>query len=263
MNLAHGLRTLLTCGLLGSPLTAWCAPPATPAGAPASAVPAVATETLPPPLPANLHLAYTLTTGGVTIGTSYRDLTRNPDGSYSHRSHSVPKGLARLFTRVEWFEEGRFEIHAGRVRPLNFLQYRVGADKPHRHGAVFDWTQQTIRYENGSTDPLTAGTQDQGSVVYAMMLDPPKTGENGELMIASGKKRAPNTYRLLRTETLKTSLGPLATRVVQWSTPGNQGDDPRRVTVWLATDRANIPVKLVTTEDGRDAVLTLTSVSGL
>ncbi|MDH4134284.1 MAG: DUF3108 domain-containing protein, partial [Gammaproteobacteria bacterium] len=101
------------------------------------------------PLPATLELHYRLRYNGLVIGHVTKTLTREADSRYRHRSHSRPEGMARLFTTVEWYEEGRFEIVKGEVRPLEFLEYRVGADKPHRHSATFDWKSLKIQYAHG------------------------------------------------------------------------------------------------------------------
>ncbi|MEK7758692.1 MAG: DUF3108 domain-containing protein, partial [Pseudomonadota bacterium] len=110
-------------------------------------VPAQAAE--PPALPASLELNYALHYGSMTVGRVVKTLTREADGSYRHRSHSRPLGAAKMFTSVEWFEEGQFEVLQGKIRPLSFLEYRVGADKHHSQSARFDWKAKQIIYANG------------------------------------------------------------------------------------------------------------------
>jgi hypothetical protein len=222
-------------------------------------VPAHAAQ--PATLPASLELNYALHYGGVTtIGRVVKTLTREADGSYRHRSHSIPLGMAKMFTSVEWFEEGQFEVVQGKVRPLSFLEYRVGADKPHRHSARFDWKAMQILYENWPTSPLPPGTQDQGSFLFALMLNPPVPGPQQTIHISSGKKLRAYQYGYVGTETLKTALGTIKTTVIERPQADKNGEGLR---VWLATERGNLPVRVATTKRGEETILELESVKGL
>lgn len=211
-----------------------------------------------PVLPASLELRYELRFGGVGIGHVTKTLKRDVDGTYRHRSRSVPEGMARAFTSVEWFEEGRFEVVNGTVRPLTFLEYRVGADKSHRHSAIFDWKRNEIRYAHGPVVALPSGTQDQGSMLYAFMLRPPTGKESQTMHISTGKKLKPYRYAFAGHETIKTVLGNLRTLIVDQQTGGSDDDGFR---VWLASDRNNLPVRILTRKRGRDTVLELQSAS--
>jgi hypothetical protein len=211
-------------------------------------------------LPAPLELHYTLRYGGLTVGQVTKTLTRDADGRYRHRSRSVPMGMARWFTQVEWFEEGQFEIAQGRIRPLRFLEYRVGADKPHRHEAVFDWKDRLIRYASGSRVALPADTQDQGSLVFAFMLHPPTAGKSQDLHVSTGKKLRSYQYIESGQETINTALGPLKTRIIE-RIIGKPGDEGFRI--WLATEHQNLPVRIATRQRGEDTVLDLDSAQGL
>ena len=221
-------------------------------------VPAQAAE--PPALPASLELNYTLRYGGLTVGRVVKTLAREADGSYRHRSRSRPLGAAKMFTSVEWFEEGQFEVLQGKVRPLSFLEYRVGADKPHRHNARFDWKTNQILYANGVTVPLPPGTQDQGSILFALMLNPPVPGTQQTIHISSGKKLRVYRYAHAGTETLKTTLGVIKATVIERPPLDKDGESFR---VWLATERGNLPVRITTQKRGQETSLELESVSGL
>lgn len=221
--------------------------------------PASATE---PALPASLELTYALRFGGMTVGHVTRTLTREADGRYRHQSRSRPEGMARMFTSVEWFEEGYFDVQRDEVRPLSFLEYRVGADKPHRHSASFDWVQKKIDYVGWPSVPLPPGTQDLGSILYALMLNPPATGGRQDIHISSGKKLRAYRYAQVGGETLKTALGEIPTSVID-RLPLEQDKDREGFRVWLASGHRNLPVRIVTSKRGKDTVLELESVSGL
>jgi len=165
-----------------------------------------------------------------------------------------------MFPSVEWFEEGRFEITQGKLQPLSFLEYRVGADKPHRHSARFDWKSMQIFYENWPTTPLPPGTQDQGSILFALMLNPPAPGTQQAIHVSSGKKLRVYRYAHAGTETLKTALGTIKTTVIERPSLDKDGEGFR---VWLAMERGNLPVRISTQKRGQETTLELESVSGL
>ncbi len=214
----------------------------------------------PPALPASLELNYSLHYGDTTVGRVVKTLTREADGNYRHHSRSRPSGAARIFTSVEWLEEGQFEVVQGKLRPLSFLEYRVGADKPHRHSARFDWKAQKIFYKDWPTTPLPPGTQDQGSILFALMLNPPAPGTQQTIHISSGKKLRVYHYAHAGTETLKTTLGAIKTTVIE-RPPLDKNSESFRV--WLATERGNLPVRISTQKRGPETTLELESVSGL
>ena len=222
-----------------------------------SIVPVSAAEST---LPAPLELTYTLRYGGLEVGRVVKTLKRTAAGSYEFRSHSKPLGAAKMFTSVEWFEEGEFEIHQGRVRPQSFLEYRVGADRPHRHGARFDWKAQKINYANGTSVALPPNTQDQGSLLFAFMLHPPTAGGEQTIQVSSGKKLRVYRYAHAGNETLKTGLGTLKT--IRIERPAS-GQDEESFRIWLAPERNNVPVRITTQKRGQETSLDLESVTGL
>lgn len=217
---------------------------------------AVAAE--PAKLPDKLELRYALRYGNLTVGQVTKTLARQPDGTYLHRSKSIPEGMASWFTSVTWHEEGRFEVVNGTVRPLQFLEYRVGADKPHRHEATFDWKAGVIHYAGWPDAKLPPGTQDLGSLAYAFMLDPPAAGGRPDIHLSTGKKLRRYRYTQVGTETLRTALGELRTNVIE-RVPV-EGKDEERVRIWLAVDRNHLAVRLATEKRDKETVLEIESV---
>lgn len=213
-----------------------------------------------PALPATLELRYVLRYGDLTVGRVSKTLTRETDGRYRHRSHSVPLGSAKIFTSVEWFEEGHFEVVHGKLRPLSFLEYRTGASKPHRQSARFDWKEKKVFYANGATAALPPDTQDNGSLLYALMLSPPVAGGTRSMSVSSGKKLRVYQYVQAKPETLKTVLGNIKTTVIERPPTDQNGEGFR---IWLATERGNLPVRIRTEKRGQETTLELESVSGL
>jgi len=213
-----------------------------------------------PALPATLELRYVLRYGDLTVGRVSKTLTREADGRYQHRSHSIPLGSAKIFTSVEWLEEGQFEVVRGKLRPLSFLEYRTGANKPHRQSARFDWKEKKVFYANGATAALPPDTQDNGSLLYALMLNPPVAGGTRSMSVSSGKKLRVYQYVQAKPETLKTVLGNIKTTVIERAPTDQDGEGFR---IWLAAERGNLPVRIRTEKRGQETVLELESVSGL
>jgi hypothetical protein len=213
-------------------------------------------------MPAPLELRYELHYGNLTVGHIQKKLTRNTDGSYQIYTRSRPEGMARIFTNVEWVEEGRFDIVQGRVRPLSFLEYRIGADKPHRHEARFDWKAGVIRYDQGAPVPIPPDTQDQGSLLFAFMLNPPAPGPDQKIHLSGGKKLKEYRYARIGAETLKTKFGPIKTVIVERRPlPGDK--EPESFRIWLAVDHLNLPVRISTEKRGQETTLWLDAASGL
>lgn len=213
-------------------------------------------------LPDQLALNYSLRYGSLTVGASTRTLKRQEDGSYRHALHTVPLGMARMFTSAEWYEEGHFRVVDNQVQPLNYLKYRVGAKKPRRNSAQFDWDKGRIHYSTGMDLPLPAGSQDQGSLLFSLMLNPPTGTKTHTLPLSSAKKLARYDYRYLRSEEVETPAGRFNAIVIQW-VPHPPSDETERVTAWLASDKNHIPVKLVTQENNKTATMLLQSLKGL
>lgn len=215
--------------------------------------------TADPVLPAPLEIHYSLHYGALTVGQVIKTLRRGADGSYEYHSRSRPEGMARWFTHVEWLEEGRFEIVDDRVRPLRFLEYRVGADKSHRHEAIFDWSAGKIRYSTGAVADLTANIQDQGSFPFALMLHPPASDRAETIALSGGKKLSTYTYHDAGAQTLTIAIGQFKTRLVERVTRDKNDEGFR---VWLATEYHNLPIRIATTKRGQNTVLELDSVTG-
>jgi hypothetical protein len=210
-------------------------------------------------LPDKLHIEYRVTTGGANIGTNIRTLERQADGTYTHSLRTRPEGMARMFTRVEWVEEGRLRIRDGRVEPLSYTKYRVGSKNPRRKTVTFDRDNDKLIFSDGRSEPLPSGIMDEASIAYAFMLQPPSKAATGQLLLTNGKRVAAYDYRMLRDEALSTKIGEVETRVVEWRTKGNDGggDNEEKFTAWLAPAQGWLPVKVVAVDGKYTATMTI------
>ena len=225
-------------------------------------------------LPDRLELNYQLHYGELLAGQTVKTLTRQADGTYQHRTHSLPAGMAKLLTSYEWFEEGTLRLTAGQVQALSFLKYREGG-KPRRQSVHFDWQKKLVRYGDGREEPLPAGAHDEGSVVFDLMLNPPPLDKTARaLSINNGKRFILYRYQALGLEMLDTPLGRLQTLKIKRLVEPEAGcGEPRRtdkpckpasdLTLWLAVQRGHVAVKIQMHEGDQGASLTLQSMTGL
>lgn len=233
-----------------------------------------AAPTMAAGLPDTLELNYQLHYGDLLAGNTRKTLARQTDGSYRHRTHSQPAGMAKMFTSTEWIEEGVFQLTAGHARALSFLKYREGG-KPRRQSVTFDWLKKIARYADGREQPLPANAHDEGSVWFNLMLNPPVLNKSaGAVSINNGKRFTLYRYQALGLEMLDTPLGRVQTlKIKRLVEPEGDCEQPgggaktckpeSDITLWLAVQRGHIPVKIQMHERGQAASLTLHSYSGL
>ena len=214
------------------------------------------------PFPNHMVLNYEVYYGPIPIGISVRTLDRDSDGTYRYTLHSFPTGVARLLTRFQWFEQGRFRVVNDQVYPLEYLKYRVGSPDARRKEAKFDWDKARIVYADHRSEALPTGTQDENTVIFELMLHPPSTSAFRELHITTGSQIIIYKYKYLRTETLDSALGRLRTTVVYWAEQTRHGHG-KEFTAWLAQDRHNIPIKIVAHDDGQTASMRIRYATGI
>lgn len=144
-------------------------------------------------LPERLGLEYDLTRNGIGIGEVSRTLQRRADGSYVHTMQTRPTGLARLLTQAEWREEGEFVVQGTEVLPQRFSEIRTGDKRAYEHRLRFDRENSRLVFGNTRPQPLPRDVQDQGSAIYALMLNPLTQGGERILPLTDGKDI--ETYR--------------------------------------------------------------------
>ncbi|MHB8347446.1 MAG: DUF3108 domain-containing protein [Acidiferrobacterales bacterium] len=214
------------------------------------------------PFPDHMVLSYRVYYGPIPVGISTRTLDRSSGNTYDYSLHSFPTGAARLFTHLQWFEKGRFRVVKDQVYPLEYLKYRVGSRNARRKEAKFDWNKGRIVYADHRSQALPAGTQDENTVIFELMLHPPSTSVFKELHITTGSQIITYKYKYLRTEVLDSALGRLRTTVVYWAEQTRHGHG-KEFTAWLALDRHNIPVRIVARDDGQTASMLIRNATGI
>lgn len=228
-------------------------------------------------LPAQLNLEYTFSYEGIELGRASKTLRRSADGRYRHSVWVRPTGMARALTSVTWQEDGEFEIHGKEIRPLRFKETRKGDKRAYEHEAHFDYAKKKLKFINGESVALALGTQDQGSIVYSMMLDPLTAPGRRSVMVTDGHEVEPYRLEYVGTETLRTPLGRLDTIVIKRLSARQvererecraqqRGEDDCPIDdflVWIAPSKANVAVKLQKRKKQRTMTLVLHAIEGL
>lgn len=228
-------------------------------------------------LPAQLNLEYSFSYEGIELGRASKQLRREADGRYRHSVWVRPTGMARALTSVSWHEDGEFEVRGKDLRPLRFKETRKGDKRAYEHEAVFDYDKKKLKFLNGDSVPLVPGTQDQGSIVYSMMLDPLTQPGRRNVMVTDGHEVEPYQLVYVGTETLRTPVGRIDTIVIK-RLSARQIERERECRtkqraeedcpiddflVWIAPSKQYVAVKLQKRKKQHTMTLVLRAIEGL
>jgi len=187
-----------------------------------------------------------------------RTLTRDGD-RYRVTSVTEPTSLGKLMAPGILREDGTFRLIRGRIRPIHYQQKREGK-KSFARSVDFDWNKKVLRFGDGREQALPLGTQDSGSIIFALMLALPPSDKPQVVHLTDGKRLNRYTYSHAGREKLSTPIGDFDTVLVQRANPRKQ----ETVTIWVAPRLSNVPVKLKKERKGKvSSALTITSVKGI
>lgn len=228
-------------------------------------------------LPAQLNLEYSFSYEGIELGRASKQLRREADGRYRHSVWVRPTGMARALTSVTWHEDGEFEVRGKELRPLRYKETRKGDKRAYEHEVTFDYGKKLLKFINGSSVPLAPGAQDQGSIVYSMMLNPMTQPGRRDVTVTDGDEVEPYQLVYVGTETLRTPLGRIDTIVIKRLT-ARQLERERECRaqqraaedcpiddflVWIAPSKQYVAVKLQKRKKQRTMTLVLQALEGL
>lgn len=236
---------------------------------------AIASDTVLPP---RLELEYGLARNGMSIGEVSRTLQRRADGSYVHTMWTRPAGFARLLARTEWREEGEFIVQGTQVLPRRFSETRTGDERAYEHRVTFDREKSLLRFGDAPSQPLPRGIQDQGSAIYALMLNP--LVQTGERLLPATDGKDVEMYRFIYQgkESLPTLFGARDAVVVRrvsqkqfeheqrcrtQAKPEADCKEPDDFTLWLLPEKRYVPVKLERRRKDETTTMVLREARGL
>lgn len=210
-------------------------------------------------LPESLTLRYSVRLGGAELGSLLTRLRKDRDG-FRVESETRAEGVASILLGGELREACHFEVEQDRIRPLTYEVEREGR-KGYRRFAEFRWQARKVAFSNGKTVDMPDGyTLDNCSVPFAFMLGGSKAFSEKPLHVVGGKRIRDFEHIGVTGEEIKTPFGKLESiRIEQRRT-----DNPtRKLIVWLAPTKNNLPVKMVEKRKSRTVTMVLQSVQGL
>lgn len=208
--------------------------------------------------PDRLVVTYSVKYGAIPLGRVTKTLVRE-GANYRLTSDTRATGIGRLFTDDMVEEEGVFRVKDHAVQPLSYKQVRTGK-KAYTRSVTFNWNQGLLIFSNGRREKLPSDTQDSGTVLFALMLLPMNNNQPRQVHLTDGKRLHRYTYQRTGEQKLDTPIGTLNTILVQRRRPDNK----EVVSIYLATAKHDLPVKVVKERDGRPTTtLVIESVQGL
>jgi hypothetical protein len=206
--------------------------------------------------PSRLQVSYDVIKDGIKAATITETYTRKHDG-YHIESVSKAVGLVALIKpeTIHVISEGT--VTAKGLRPITFTNKRE-LDAERNTSADFDWTGSLITLNDRGgkrTLPLPAGTQDRLSAMYQFMFAPLKNATALDFYMTNGSKVDIYNYLITPDQSVTVPLGTFKALYV--ASPPKAGES--RTEIWLATDHANFPYKMVITDpDGGKFMQVLT-----
>ena len=199
--------------------------------------------------PSRVQATYEIYKGGLAIGRIEEAYDLN-NGHYTLVSTTRATGLLAIFRpgRIILRSSGLVGDHG--LKPLNFSDVREG-DESRNRSAEFDWSAMQltmIEHAQRTVVPLPEDTQDRLSAMYQFMFLSLTKADKLDFHMTNGGKLDIYNYRITHGQSVTVPLGTFKALYVA-SVP-----EPRvnRTEIWLATEHANFPYKMVITDPDGD-----------
>ena len=206
--------------------------------------------------PHSIQVAYDIYKGGLRIGQIDETFTRDGD-NYSLVSTTRAVGLLAIFRKGRIIIRSNGKITPRGLQPVHFSDRREGESDRDRD-AEFDWATRKltlIRPSERDTLDLPGDTQDRLSAMYQFMfLSLDKSGKL-DFHMTNGNKLDIYHYLVKPDQQVTVPLGTFTACYVASVPEANSN----RTEIWLATEHANFPYKMVITDpDGGQLIQVLT-----
>ena len=211
-------------------------------------------------LPTNLELIYEVSFGVAELGSLSSKLKKQTD-HYEVTSETRAEGMASILLGGTVREMCQFSIDNNAIKPAHYRIVREGRDA-FDYSVSFNWDERRVMFSDGSDIVISDGyIVDNCSVPFAFIIGDPATFKQKTLHIVGGKKVRRFENSLIENEQVSTPLGKfdaIKIEQVRFDRPD------RKLTIWLAPDRSNLPIKIVEQRKSRpDTTMLLKSVEGL
>lgn len=211
-------------------------------------------------LPSSLKLHYTVTVGKAELGSLLTELTRDGD-DYHVQSETRAEGMASILLGGAIRENCRFTVTSELLRPSSYRVVREGR-RAYQHSAIFDWSSKQISFSEGDTIAMPADgyVVDNCSVPFAFMLAGSQLLDQSQLHVVGGNRIRHYENLRMSQENIDTPLGSMDTIRIQQQ---RVGKPERKLTIWVAPGKNNLPVKIVEKRKSRTTTMVLRSVRGI
>ena len=199
--------------------------------------------------PSRVQVSYDVIKGGIKGATITEIYTRKQDGGYHIESVSKAVGIVALIKpeTIRVVSEGI--VTSRGLRPITFINQRK-LDTERNCSANFNWITNSITLNDRAgkrTLPLPADTQDRLSAMYQFMFLPLKNAAL-DFYMTNGSKVDIYNYLVTPEQSVTIPLGTFKALYV--ASPPKAGES--RTEIWLATEHANFPYKMVITDPDGD-----------
>ncbi|MBI5438336.1 MAG: DUF3108 domain-containing protein [Nitrosomonadales bacterium] len=214
---------------------------------------------LPPALaapPNSVQASYDVYKGGIKVGQIEETYMRD-NNRYTLSSTTTPVGLLAMFKPEKIFVGSSGLVGKQGLQPLRF-NHRRERDASRENSAEFDWNakQLTLIHQSQRTvSNLPDGTQDRLSAMYQFMFLSLQSAKTLEFPMTNGDKLDSYRYAITRDQKLKIPAGEFNTLYLDSQTKTGEN----RTEIWLATQRNNLPCKMIITDAGGSQLIQVLS----
>ncbi len=205
--------------------------------------------------PSRVQVSYDVIKDGIKGATITETYARKADG-YHIESVFKAVGIVALIKPETISVSSNGIVTSKGLRPNTYSSQRK-LDSDRNASADFDWSTNNITLNDRDgkrTLPLPAGTQDRLSAMYQFMFLPLKNTAL-DFYMTNGSKVDIYNYLITPDQSVTVPLGTFKALYV--ASPPKTGES--RTEIWLATEHANFPYKMViTAPDGDQFMQVLT-----
>ncbi|MFC1681749.1 DUF3108 domain-containing protein [Pseudomonadota bacterium] len=211
-------------------------------------------------LPDSMELIYKVSLGVAELGSLISTLERKGD-AFEVIAETRAEGMASILLGGTVREFCRFSTDGNALTPESYRITREGKDA-FDQSVSFNWDERRVIFSNGTNFVISDGyIVDNCSLPYAFIVGGAETFKGRSLHVVGGNKIRRFENLNISEDTVVTPIGEFQTvRIEQ-----ERYDRPdRKLTIWLAPDQHNLPVKIVEQRKSRpDTTMVLRSYEGL
>ncbi len=199
--------------------------------------------------PGSVQATYDVYKSGLKVGQIAETYTRDKD-RYTLSSTTTPLGLLAAFKPEKIFIDSSGLIGKHGLQPLSF-SHRRERDESRTSRAEFDWDTRQLTLIHQTQRTLAAlpdGTQDRLSAMYQFMFLPLESAATLDFAMTNGNKLDNYHYAITRNRLVQTPAGEFDTLYLDNQAKAGES----RTEIWLATQRYNLPCKMVITDADGD-----------